>query len=410
MMKLRDKSQKLVFLLVFLSCMMPRYIGAFKIRIGINVSAYDIAVVLVWALYSGKRFFSRQYEMNFFAVWLIWTVVSVWRSRAINSWAYYVLFLCISIMLMQYLISREDVRIFQVIPRGLAAALMVHLAIGIHDVITHNYLFEVGEFSKRYYGKVGVSVFHNPNDYSTFLIVVFPFVMHLFAQANSALERAVYAAAVIMSVYMLAVNESRVAVLAGTALILIYVFLLTRYSRYKFVIYLSLPVIVVSALNNPVVRLWIFNVLRENSLNLGRSSDMVRWNLIRNGLYFLRRTYGFGVGAGNMYQWLATRSIYSIGTIRYMHNWYVEILATFGVLIFVLYMIFHMRVLKILYTRARDERNILGLHTAYMLSFLCFSIMSISSSTNVYSEWVWMYLAVMGAYATYTTRGQMAFL
>lgn len=148
------------------------------------------------------------------------------------------------------------------------------------------------------------------------------------------------------------------------------------------------------------------NMLHENSLNLSKSSDQVRWNLIRNGFYFLRKTYGFGVGAGNLYEWLSTKSVYYIGSIRYMHNWYIEILATFGVVIFVLYLIYHIRVMLALLHNSRTERNILGIHTGYLLSFICFTLMSISSSTNVYSEWVWMYLAVFSAYTVHSISFQ----
>lgn len=130
-------------------------------------------------------------------------------------------------------------------------------------------------------------------------------------------------------------------------------------------------------------------------IDLSGSSDIARLNLIKNGLYFLKQTYGFGVGAGNLYNWLAERSIYYIGDLRFIHNWYIEVLVTFGVVFFILYMIFHGRILHKLYSHKYRTSS---LKTSFFLSFLCFSVVSISSSSNVYSEWVWMYLVVVSLY------------
>lgn len=143
------------------------------------------------------------------------------------------------------------------------------------------------------------------------------------------------------------------------------------------------------------VRTTLTNLLASNTIDLTGRSDIARLNLIKNGLYFLKQTHGLGVGAGNLYNWLADRSIYYIGDLRFIHNWYVEVLVTFGVAFFILYIIFHGRMLYKLYS---NKYHISSLKTTFFLSFVCFSVVSISSSSNVYSEWVWMYLVVVSLY------------
>ena len=396
----------LVSLLVFLACMMPRYIGVFKVKIGINISLYDIAVLLVWGLFAKKRVLKKRYEVIFFIIWLIWTVLSFWRATAVNLWAYYVLYLGVTILLLQYLIRIYDVFVFEAIPKALSASLFVHLVIGLYEITSHRYLFEVGQFSKRYYGKVGVSVFHNPNDYSTFVIVILPFIVYLFAHEKQFVKKLWYCLLVALSILMLIINESRLAVLSLFVLGILYMFVLTRRSQYRILYYLLFVIALAGVFSFSKSRVWLMNILLENSLNFSKSSDQIRWNLIKNGFYFLRKTYGFGVGAGNLHEWLATKSIYYIGDIRYMHNWYIEILATFGVVFFVLYLIYHIRIIRTLFHNSITEKNILGIHTGYFLSFICFTLMSVSSSTNVYSEWIWMYLAVFSAYTVYSRSSQ----
>lgn len=396
----------LVSLLVFLACMMPRYIGVFKVKIGINFSLYDIAVLLVWVLYAKKQVLVKRYEVIFFIIWLIWTVASFWRANAVNLWAYYVLYLGITILFLQYMTRIHDASIFEAIPKVLSAALFVHLLIGLYEITSHRYLFEVGSFSKRYYGKVGVSIFHNPNDYSTFVIVILPFIVYLLAHEKLLVKKIWYCLLVALSIPMLIINESRLAVLSLFVLGNMYMLVLTRRSKYRILYHLLFLMTLAGAFSFSKSRVWLMNMLHENSLNLSKNSDQIRLNLIKNGFYFLRKTYGFGVGAGNLHEWLTTKSIYYIGDIRYMHNWYIEILVTFGVVIFTLYLIWHIRVMRNLIHNSTTEKNILGIHTGYLLSFICFTLMSVSSSTNVYSEWVWMYLTVLSGYTVYSLSSQ----
>ena len=130
---------------------------------------------------------------------------------------------------------------------------------------------------------------------------------------------------------------------------------------------------------------------------LAEYSDNVRINLIKNGLYFLAETYGFGVGAGNLHYWLRDRTVYDVGQIMFIHNWYIEVLVTFGVLFFVIYMLFHITVFLDLYKNI-DRNNIWSLNNVFLMSYIVFSIVCISSSSNTSAEWVWMYFASVSTY------------
>ena len=395
-------------MVVVLACMVPRYIATFKIKVGINISYYDIALLLLWVIVANKRYVKKQFEVLFFFFWLCIAFMSVWRSEAINLWAYYILYLSITILAIQFFNTISSERVFDLAARAFSFALLIHVLIGLYEVTHHRYLFEVGSFSKRYYGKTAVSIFHNPNDYSTFLIVLLPFSIYCMTHARRFGEKIINAGIIIASVVLLILGESRLAIIALFLMGGMIYIALVRKSRYRFLCDAFLIFMAAVIILTPSVRSWIGRVLRNNTLNLNSNSDIIRVNLIKNGLAFLKQTYGFGVGAGNLYDWFKFRSVYNIGNILYMHNWYIEILATFGILLFVLYMIFHIRILIDLFRQAAKEKNILGIHVAYLSSFLCFSIMSISSSTNVYSEWVWMYLALLCSYCVfYRKRGEL---
>ena len=51
-----------IYLCVLLACLVPRYISTFKIRLGINISYYTVAVVLVWLISARRMAFDKSIE------------------------------------------------------------------------------------------------------------------------------------------------------------------------------------------------------------------------------------------------------------------------------------------------------------------------------------------------------------
>lgn len=381
--------------LVFLVCMSPRYISTLKIRIGINLSYFDITMVFAWALFAKKKAIIS-YESVFILIWLIQIIISVWRAEQINLWGYYVLYVSEMLLFMMFIMYFDRDKIDKYIINGFLIGLTVHLLIGFYEIMAKHYLFEVGTFSRKYMHTTGISIFHNPNDYSMFVVVLLPFAVHKFVDNLKRKKIAVlYGFLIAGSIYFSIVNKSRVAVLCLTVLIVYCVKQILKTRKHKYIISFLLIISLSLTLLIPNVMEWLLSVVADNSFNTASRADLVRLNLIRNGLYFLEQTNGMGVGAGNLYDWLSFKSIYYIENIRYMHNWYIELLATFGIVLFVLYVIFHFRILRHLYIEQKESDNAFGITRAMFLSFVFFTITSVSSSTNVYSEWVWIYLGWM---------------
>ena len=387
----KTTKERMIAICAFLSCMVPRYIGTFKIDIGINISLYSILVAVLWMLYAPKKRINVSYSALFYLIWFFSALLSFWRAKDINYWAYYVVYLGVSVLWMHVLLTHDNPDIFYQIENAIVFSVIIHIAIGLFEITAHRYLFEVGQFSLRYYGTTAISVFHNPNDYSTIMATFLPFVVHKLAKSEGFIKKTFYALTLGCTIFLLIKNESRFAVTSLFGISLFYIFLSTTKSRYRKAIISGYIVAIALLFLHPAVRNWGLRVIMDYSIGEG---DLVRINLIKNGLYFLRKTYCFGVGAGNIKYWLVNRSIYSIGGIAYMHNWYVELLATFGVVFFILYMIFHFNVFLRLFRAFIKNASLSSLDVAFFVSWVCFSWVSMSSSTNVYSEWVWMYLVL----------------
>ena len=393
----KNRYNSLIYVIVLLACLVPRYISTLKIHLGLNISFFTIAVVAVAAITLRQIKIIKNIEFSFFWIWFAFIAVSVWRTEKIGVWGYYVDWVLTAVLLQQIIYRFGDENTYENIVRALTDALFLHLLMGIYEITTHRYLFETGNISRRLYGHVAIGMFYNLNDYATFVTTMLPFAIYRFRTTQKKIEKVYCAFLTMCSLYLIAISESRGAILTLMVFICgsIYVFA-TRSTKNKLITGAGLAAFIAAfVVNVGGVRASLVHVLDRNTIDLTGGTDIARLNLIKNGLYFLKQTHGFGVGAGNLYNWLAERSIYHIGDLLFIHNWYVEILVTFGVVFFILYVIFHGKILYKLYSQKYRTSS---LKTTFFLSFVCFSIVSISSSSNVYSEWVWMYLVTVSLY------------
>ena len=130
------------------------------------------------------------------------------------------------------------------------------------------------------------------------------------------------------------------------------------------------------------------------------SSESIRMNLIRNGLFFLISTFGFGVGAGNIEYWMDNRPLFNTSGIVNIHNWWFEILVGYGLIIFILYIVFYGKLLSSFYKRYKYSRDAMDISLS--IGMICFMIGyvigSISSSSNINREWLWVFWGIAIAY------------
>lgn len=394
-----------LFVCVFLACMMPRYISTFKLHVGIDISLFTMAVIFTWVWYVRKIKVYRHIESWFFVLWFVYVVVQVWRVVKVGVWGAYVDWTFTTILFIQLLYYGDRKRVFECAFRAMLCGWVLHLLIGLYEITAHRYVFGVGEFSARYYGVTPVSVFHNPNDYATFVVTVMPIAAGVLIRSRRKLSNPVLVILMGIAVVLVLRGESRAGFLTMLLFLAGIVYLYWRKSaKNKVITFLGVVAALAVCLTVAPVRQYIVNILQNNSIDAESGTDTARLNLIRNGLYFLKETHGFGVGAGNLYYWLTEKSIYYIGGLAFIHNWYVELLVTFGVLFFAFYAFLHGKIIVKLVRGYRKDEGFFNLNNTLLISFVGFTLMSISSSSNIYSEWVWMYLALSATFCMYNSR------
>lgn len=392
---------RLIWLCVFLACMAPRFISTLKIPIGIGISPYTVIVLSTCCVCIRKFKFYLKIEHCLFVIWFVFVVGSIWRAEKLGVWAYYLNWTLTTLCFLQILYVNNGLDSFISAASAMECALVTHLLIGMYEISAHRYLFEVGVFARRYYGTTAISIFHNPNDYVTFIVTVLPFSIYLLVNRKNFIMKLISGLAVLLTVFLTIVSRSRGGLISLFLIAFVGLYLLYKKStKYKLIFIIMAILFVVATLSIPSIREYFLPIFLENKIDI-EQRDLVRINLMKNGLYFLNKTYGFGVGAGNLYQWLEEKSIYYIANIKFLHNWYLEILVTFGVFFFALYMFFHFKIIVVLIKSYDKRERFWNLNNTFLISFSAFSLVSISSSSNTYSEWVWMYLALTATFCLF---------
>jgi len=286
----------------------------------------------------------------------------------------------------------NEEKLYERITLAICIGLLIQVVIGYIEVRSHRYLFNVGSFKQIHYGREAISMFYNPNDYSAFISTMMPFAAYRCMKSRNLFLKIGYGALVLAALNLILITASRAAIVGLMLSVGALFSLFAEKDRTKIITLIAVAAGICIIIFVPSVRQWALRLASENGVDAD-GSDVGRVNLLKNGLYFLMETYGFGVGAGNLEVWFENRSIYPIGRLLYIHNWYAEILVTFGVIVFVYYMVVHGSIMLETFRVARKEKSFF-----FLISFIIFSATSIASSSNVYSEWVWMYLAMMTAY------------
>ncbi len=408
-MQIAQKNKKSNILMYFISlcsfiaCMTPRYIPTFKIYIGMNISFYTILVILLWLIYSRRIVFYKASESVVFLVWFLFTAISAFRSSSIGDWLYYFVWIVTAVLNLQLFYTLKKEIDYKMVLQVLVLAMQIHLLIGLYEITAHRHLFHTGNYGRYYYGMTPISIFHNPNDYAVFISTICPFAFYLFSISSRKTTKIIYLLTFALSIIMIDFTGSRAAffsVAAGIAIILFLFF--KRSNRNKIWIIFTVILFAIGVLISSRLQEVISDSILSNSINISRRGDANRINLVRNGVYFLKETFGIGVGAGNLKYWLREKSIYYIGRLEYIHNWYLEIMVTFGIPFFILYVVFHCKILARAFKNSISSNSLLNQHTFILISFIMFSIASISSSSNAYSEWIWMYYTLLASYTLFS--------
>ena len=351
---------------------------------------------------------------KFYFIWLMYSLFSIGWVKDYYSWLRAVFFIgsgffCITI-LSRYLKNEKD---FMNVFRIIFIMVVLHNLIGWGELLTGNYKFadltrfdRYNQFANNPSVRIPISMFGNPNDYATFLVIGVFVSYIVYSNSNNKIVKFSCILTIISTIFLLAKTNSRANIL-GLVLGLIVFILLKLFREINLktlLIGLAIPMFLILNINRLINIIQLFT--NKVKIDFTTGSDLTRLNLIKNGLYFLKETIGFGTGAGNIEYWMENRRMFPVGSIRNMHNWWMEILVGYGLIIFIGYIFVYYKKFKVLYHSYKNTNNKFIKNTSIgLLSIMgSFVVSSISSSSLLPSQWLWVFWGVVIAYIGYIEK------
>lgn len=402
------------------------YLAVLTSLIGASIFAIDLSIMQLSffrAIIMGMVFFmvlnalrtnekiilrsksENSYSIKVMLIWLIYAVVTVIWVKSHTEWFKAVYFIGLGVMcvIMFSKIFKKTDEVLTCL-RIMTIMTIIHNLIGWYELRTGNYIFLASDRIVSYSLKnYPVSIFNNTNNFATFMLISIFIAYICAANSKILLGKCVYVVTMASSAFLLIMTSSRANLLGLILGVAIFGYLSIQNKRGRLTLLVVLSVLFLftlvtsDALNDYIL---LLNEKVSLEFSAANGSESVRIGLIKNGFAFLIDTFGCGVGAGNIEYWMSNYGTYYTGSIVNMHNWWMEILTGYGIFIFMLYVTFYIRLYKSFYRKYRittDKRD-----ATIALGFMCcmagFIIGSISASSNINSEWLWVFWAITIAY------------
>ncbi len=355
-------------------------------------------------------------QLCFYAIWFIWAIITVlWADSKIASarhlWS---LFTGISLIGFTVLYINSTEKLIRY--AGLCTVtLLVFMAIGLWENITGLHIKFVSSIDPVIYGsefKIPTVVFSNRNDYATYLALFLPF-LYGWTRHTRWWTKLLAWLFILLGIYLITVTSSRANLLALLLMVGAGAMLYLLDAKLKGLKNLLVCTVLLAGLwwgtaalgiNTIEIKNLVYQVTSLHSETQVRGGSIqVRMGLMKAGLEMLKNHYFMGVGAGNVEYHMQNYWLWTKG-LQNLHNWWLEVLVNYGLIIWGLYLYFYGKLMWSLFTVLRKSQEVWlkRLAEAILISMVGFLIGCTSSSTLYSASFIWilygMGLAVYNRY------------
>jgi O-antigen ligase len=389
-------------------------IGSYAVNIeisNIHLFLFRIAIIvffLISLLVSNKVYLNKFIVFSLFVLffWMLWGFFSTFWAPDFRSAIDEILSLFIAFIL-YFQLSQFRVynsyRNLDLLRRGWIIALIFTLIIALWEIITGNHLPSYYYIHTPKYifenNRLAIATFDNPNDYGAFLLLSWPFLLWTLKITKSKIAKLLYTMVLIFTFIIMLYSGSRIAIL-GIVITSITYFLSAEKLKNKFniIIYLltGFTIFNIFLIFSSHYPAFIFEKINHSIFN--DNSAKIRINLILTGFYFLIKSYGKGIGAGGFSYVATSDKPYYISYIVNPHNFMIEILSEYGILIFILIISWSYLAVKIILQSMRllvNKNNNFDyiMANSALGGMIGYIFASSTSSSFIKSSINWMWLA-----------------
>lgn len=375
-----------------------------------------IIPIIIFTILKNRRAFkintnsTATFMVGVFIFWWLWALCSVLWAMSIGSWLQTMVLLTIGVSsVIGIFLLTKDYFQWRILIKAVWVMLTFLSLWGLFEVLTNTYLLaDVGKldkystFATQPWTRMPITFFANQNDYATMLLAAFPVNLILLNTTRNNLKRLLTLFCMILATLLIYQSGSRMSLLMAMAFFVIYFALKIRWNIKRnwikkiTVIVLALLVLAIAFVPRvqDTIMKYIYILPRPYL-----SGDTARINMWRNGLTYFGRTFGLGVGAGNIEVWMQTFGTLPTRNVFNIHNWWLEILVGYGVFVFIAYVVgYGLMIFRLFNLRKVVTKNQRKVMNAIITFLIIFIGASITSANNMLIEWHWIFFGLIIAY------------
>lgn len=329
-------------------------------------------------------------------VWFIWSLLTYFWVADFDLWGLNNNYLAIGLgytIFTSYIIKGKGfMKSFYTI---IILSATAHILISFFEIISGIYLFTSNDAITASYAlsKYPVSFFYNTNDLATFLMFAFCIILYVDPKIyTDSINRRVFSylkPILLISILIIVFFTDSRLVLVSIIIALLLWFYLNVNKKYFWVLNIPLITIAIGIIISS------FTVYSDKILSIlvSDGSGSSRVTLMRSAWDMLKESNFIGVGAGNLEYHMENNPSYGSGTIYAAHNWWMEILANYGLIFFIIYIIYYLRKLWQSFIIAfKTKSNDMKLVFTWFIIFIPGSLASSSLFDDI---WLWTANAIM---------------
>lgn len=347
----------------------------------------------------------------FLMLWFSYAVLSlIWAASPIDA-AKEIIILFMGISTIFFVVYYfTDIEHLKLLYYLWLLALVASTGVGIWNCVTGQTLIP-GEYVIRLPGgRFGPTSFYAfPNNFAVFLSLSIPFALTFIRYYNRFIARFLFVVVLLLAFLLLIATTARSCYLAVlSSIVFWFLFLLKPKAKFRVLAIASLIILLLFISFTKNV-LYIYSIVYEQLASIGSTWEIqgtslyLRINMIKNGLHFLIKSWGVGVGSGNAEYYMSHLSVYDVGGNPYVHNWWIQILTNYGIFIFGCYIAFYINLFLNLYRahcKLVDSREKM-ICEALLIGMVAFFFAGMSTGTITYFIPQWIFFAFALAFLNY---------
>ena len=258
--------------------------------------------------------------------------------------------------------------------KAMILSLLINIIIAVWEIRTGNHVVKLDtENDILFYSKMPHGVFGNVNDFATFLYFgIISIFIDIIYNHRHYLYKIVL---IIVSLLLIILTNSRAVLYGSLAFLLLFPIIYYLINHLQKGIFELLPIVGSFLIILVLSKYPLYEIIDRFSSSGNRESDLLRLDLIKKSFEVFIRSFLLGAGPGQSTNYLGTNP----------HNFFLEILADYGLIIFtgvsIMLLIIFYSFLKIRNTK------LASLNISFCISFLLVSISS-SSANRIRATWI----------------------